>query len=943
MHKNFNLLLLLLFSTISFGQTITLTGKITDPDDQPLEAATVYLTSVKDSTVIDYTISAKNGIWEIRTRKITQPVFLKVSFLGYSDFRQEFTSLEADRDFGTQKLADKSTELGEVVIEGEIPPIRIKQDTLEFNASSFKVRPDANVEALLKQLPGVDIDQEGKITVNGKEVNQVLVNGKPFFDADGKIALQNLPAEIINKVQVTDTKTKKEEISGQAATGNNASINLTIDEDKNKGLFGKFMGGYGSDDRYESSALLNYFKGKTKFSVLGSSNNINTTGFSMNEIFDSMGGGRNMSVYTGSDGSFGINGMQFGGNSGITRSNILGLNYADEWAKGLDASGNYFYSDADTENRNRTRQVTFLPEDDDANPDGIERSLTTVSSSSTDSYKYAHNFNSEFQFKIDSTSTVYYMPKFVKAHSEVRTNSEQVTTNQDERLLNESSGLGVNENDNTSFSSSLDYYKSFAKKGREISFSFNNENRVDDGANLNRSTTLFYEDPDGDGIDTVTPDIRDQIRYNRQTRDNYTAEIEYSEPITDSLSIRAGLTYNWDQSLEDREGFDIDPLTGEYTVLNPFLTNYLSSKTSSFGPVAGITIRKNKWNFRLDGGPEVAQLDNYSLYLGENTKLKRNYILPSVRANISYRFTKSKSLWASYNYNTNFPQARQLLPVEDLSNPLFTYMGNPDLDPNLYHNVYLSFRDYDFATRSGYSFYAGGNYYNNQVISSTFINDSGKRFTSYENISGTYNGWFGASWNKSLKKEAHTFKFNLGLSSNFGLDKNYTNARLTEARRISLSPRVNLTWDYGELLNISPSYNYTYSQTNYTNYNITEASNFVHRINLQTTSYWPKNFVFGNDFGYNYNSQIADGFKKDFYLWNTSLGYNFYKDKLMFKVKVYDVLNQNLGTSRTISATSIRDEENIVLRRYVMFSLTFKIKQFGGKESKEGNSRFWMW
>ncbi|WP_294738488.1 carboxypeptidase-like regulatory domain-containing protein, partial [uncultured Flavobacterium sp.] len=278
-------LLLFLCSAVSFGQNVTIKGQVTDPDNYPLESATIYLTSVKDSTVIDYTISDKKGNWEIRTRSKQEPVNLKISFIGFSDFRQKLNNLTQDKDFGILKMSDNPTELNEVVIKNEIPPIRIKSDTLEFNASSFKVRPDSNVQTLLKQLPGVDIDSDGKITVNGKEVNQILVNGKPFFDKDGKVALQNLPAEIIDKVQVTDTKTKKEELTGKAASGDNASINLTIQKDKNKGFFGKFMGGYGTDDRYESSALVNYFKDKRKISILASSNNINSSGFSMNEIF----------------------------------------------------------------------------------------------------------------------------------------------------------------------------------------------------------------------------------------------------------------------------------------------------------------------------------------------------------------------------------------------------------------------------------------------------------------------------------------------------------------------------------------------------------------------------------------------------------------------------------------------------------------------------------
>ena len=212
MHKIFTLLLLLC-SYLGLSQTITLKGKITDSQDFPLESATIYLSSVKDSSVVDYTISGKTGLWEIKTKKITTPVFLKVSYVGLTNYKQEFASIEQDRDFGTIKLADQSTEINEVIIQSEIPPIRIKKDTLEFNAASFKVRPDANVETLLKQLPGLDIDADGKITLNGKEVNQILVNGKPFFDKDGQVAIKNLPAEIIDKVQVSDTKTKKEELA----------------------------------------------------------------------------------------------------------------------------------------------------------------------------------------------------------------------------------------------------------------------------------------------------------------------------------------------------------------------------------------------------------------------------------------------------------------------------------------------------------------------------------------------------------------------------------------------------------------------------------------------------------------------------------------------------------------------------------------------------------
>ena len=154
-----------------------------------------------------------------------------------------------------------------------------------------------------------------------------------------------------------------------------------------------------------------------------------------------------------------------------------------------------------------------------------------------------------------------------------------------------------------------------------------------------------------------------------------------------------------------------------------------------------------------------------------------------------------------------------------------------------------------------------------------------------------------------------------------------------------MTPRINFTYEYGELLTINPSYNFTYNDTKYTNYLLDSATNVLHVFNIQTTNYWPKNWVFGNDFGYTFNSNIADGFKKDFYLWNTSLSYAFFGKKMIAKVKIYDLLNQNQSATRTIMPSAIRDEENIVLKRYLMFSLTYKIERFAGKEKPSRGNR----
>jgi hypothetical protein len=927
MHKIFTVFLFLC-SAIGFSQTITLKGKITDNQDFPLEAATVYLTTVKDSAIIDYTITGKGGTWEMKTKKFAVPVFVKVSYLGLGNYKKEYPTLDKNQDFGTIKLQDQSTELGEVVIQSEIPPIRIKKDTLEFNASSFKVRPDATVEALLKQLPGVNIDSDGKITVNGKEVNQILVNGKPFFDADGQIAIKNLPAEIIDKVQVSDTKTKKEELAGQKASGDNSSINLTIKKDRNKGYFGKFMGGYGSDKRYESSALVNYFKDKMKISLLASSNNINSSGFSMNEIFDSMGSGRNSTLSAFS-----------GGGRGITKSDMLGLNYSDEWFKGFDASGSYSYKNSNTENNNRTNATNYLPESEDKDNPGtvIDKSYRTNSVSRSETDRTSHDFNTDFKVKIDSTSTLHFAPKFSVSNSNTTNTSTSFSERLvDERLMNESTANSVSESDATTFSNTLNYYKAFSsRKGRGISVTASNSNGKTDNSTLNRSSTKKYKYP---GTDTIVEvDDRDQVLYNNNNNDSYSVNVEYNEPVTDSLEVSVSSSYNATNSVQNRDSYDFDMATGNYSSYNDSLSNYYSSKRNTISPRAGIRINKNKLNASISMGTDISSFNNYAFFVDKDYAFNRDYVVPAANMFLYYRMDKGKSLSASYNYSVSYPMANQVMTVPDKSNPLFTYVGNPDLNTAGTHSTRLSYRNYNTASRSGFNASVSASFYNDKIVSYSVTNDSGETTTSYTNISGTMSTSLYVFYNKDIKKDAHLFRFSVGSGIGYNVDKGFLNTQLYDSKSISLTPNASFTYEYGELLTINPSYSFSYNQYDYTNYRVSSRSNYVHRLNLQTTSYWPKHVVFGNDFGYTYNSNITGNFKKDFYLWNTSIGYNFLEDKLLFKVKVYDVLNQNLGTSRTIDATSITDQENTVLKRYVMFSLTYKIGEFGGGKKREGN------
>lgn len=928
----FRLILLLLLPAVAFSQSVSLKGKLVDSQTNlPLEAATVYITSVKDSTTIDYTISDKSGDFVMRLRSSNQPFYLKTSYIGFKDYVRRFEGIQEAIDVGTLKIDEAGNTIDEVVVKAEAPPVRIKSDTLEFNAASFKVKPDANVETLLKQLPGVEIDSDGKITVNGKEVNQILVNGKPFFDKDGKVALQNLPSDIISKVQVSDTKSEKEKITGSTASSNNASINLTIDEDKNKGFFGKVMGGFGTDDRYESSLMVNYFKGSQKISVLGSMNNINSTGFTMNEVFDSMGGGRNSSVWMGDNGSFSINGMQFGGGAGITRSGLIGINFADEWTKEFSSTTNYFYNSAQTENKNRTRLKNLLP----------EGTFTTNSSRDQVREQFGHNAGAEFTFKPDSLTTITFQPKIIKGRSWNESVSSDETINEQGRLVRESAGLLDRRSENNGLENSFNAGRALGKKGRFVNlYAYFKNDRVQSSAR-DVSDNFFYTDTDNDGItDQTQTDNRNQIRLERDLTDTFRGEFEWTEPVADSLNLKFQFEYNHDQNVNDRRGFDFDTDTNGYDDFNDLLTNYMMASTRAIVPKVGLGIERSKLSLNLTAGSAVYNFKAQSDYLGTRTSLRQSEIFPSANVWGGYRFTKSKALWMNYNFDVNYPSAVQVLPVEDLSSPLNTTVGNPDLAPRRQHYGYLSFRDYNFATKSGYSIYGGGTYWETDIASSTVFDETRRSVTTFENVNGNLNTWFGANWNKTFKRDAHSLRLQFSVNGNYGINKGYVNQELYQANSISFTPRANLTYNFGELLTVNPSYSFTNSTTNYDNYVISEQSNVVHRGMLQVTSYWPKKVVLGTDLNYTYNSNIADGFKKDFYLLNVSLGYNFLNDAFLAKVKVYDLLDQNQNTTRSIGATSITDQENTVLKRYVMFSLTYKLTKFGGKEKKSGPG-FW--
>lgn len=884
------------------GQKFSISGKITDFEKKPVENATVYLLKQKDSSVINYTSTNKEGKFSLKTDALNDSSILKIDAEKLVSYSKIFNKISQSIDLENIELdKNKITDIEEVKIT--VSPVKIKKDTIEFNANAIKVRPDSNIEELLKNINGVEIDNDGKITVNGKDVDQIMINGKPFFDKDGKIALKNIPADIIKNIQFTTTKTKEEELTGKTPKSENTTINFNIDEKKNKGFLSRLTVGYGSDKRYEGNGFLSYFKDKSKISLVTSSNNINSQGVSGD---DSGKSSRNSQA----------------GNTmkGIQRSTTIGVNYTDKLSKEteLDALG-ITRTDTNLETASKVTRTTFL----------TDYNLKTNSENKAENESEQYNFNSSLKIKPDTLSTIYFSPAF--SHSKTMNfRTGKSTTFKDDDLLNESQSSTNSSSDSNSFSPNLHYSRKFGKKGRIFYSSLNTSISQNKNKSFVNSQTLFYEN----GAEDVNKrDIRNQLNQNKAQNSNYSFNAKYTEPITDSLNINFGLNYDSKNSLNDRIVNDFDQITGQYSSYNLALSNSSDEKNNQLSPQIGIELNKQKFNVWASANLDFTDLKYNSVFNGQYYELHRNFVLPDYNLGLQYRLSQNSRLNIYNSANFTIPSSDRLIPYVDASNPLITYQGNPDLKNAWNNRTSVYFSNFNVPKNLNYYISLSFTYNNNDTTNFSYYDDFGKQFVTYTNISGNKSASFGSGLSKTFKWGDHKLSVSPKANLSYRYNRGFINGQMFTGNSYVFSPGINLMYDRKDKINIKPSYNVNHSFSNYQNYNVESIKNTYQTFRLELTNYFLKtNLVLENDFEYNTSSNIAPGFKRDFYFLNSSIGYSFYKKQFTARVKVYDILNQNQSVTRTITASYVEDREDLILKRYIMFSLTMKLNKFAGKK-----------
>ena len=921
MRKKIWLLFFVVSNLLLNAQKFSIDGKVLNFEKKPIENVTVYLLKQKDSSIVNYTPTNSEGKFSLKTDELSESTILKIEADKYISYSKSFEIINQSVPLGEIELEKNSFQnIEEVKITAS--PVKIKKDTIEFNASAIKVRPDSKIEELLKQIPGVEISNDGKITVNGKEVDQIMINGKPFFDKDGKIALQNLPADIIKNIQFTTTKTKEEELSGKAAKSNNTTINFNIDEKKNKGLLSRLTAGYGSDERYEGSLLLSYFKKDTKISLLASSNNINSQGFSNDEVFDSMGHGRNSWIMQGgsviTDG--GNTYYTQGGNNtkGIQRSTTIGFNYSDKFDKNSDLETlSLMHINNNLETRSKVSRTTLLP----------DFTLKTNSENNGENETQQYNFDTAVRIKIDTLTNIYFSPNFSRMEGFSFNNSKSSTL-RDNLLLNESDSYTSNKSENNNFSPNLYFSRKFKKKGRVVSANMNTTISESKKENTNTSSTIFYQTTDPN-------DIRNQLSKTKNQTNRYRFTTAYSEPISDSSNITVNLTYENKLSRNLRNVNDFDLSNGQYSDYNDALSNTMSQKINQLSPEISYELNKKKINFWASASVDITDMNVNSFFNNQRYNLQNSFTLPSFSMNFQYQFSDNKRLSIYNNGDFSIPTAEQLSPFTDNINPLVSYRGNPELKNKWQNSTYIYYSNYNIVKNMNYYMNLSFNYYNNDVTNYSYYDDSGKQFVTYANVSGNKYVNLGGGFSKTFKWKQNKLILSPRFNMNYGYNRGFINADQFTSETYSINPSFNFTYELKDKITIKPSYSLGYNFSEYKNYSVGNVKTSNQILKMELTNYvFKSKLVFGNDFEYNTTSNIAPGFKRDFYFWNTSLGYSFFNKQLTAKVKVYDVLNQNQSVRRTITNTYFEDREDLILKRYVMFSLTMKLNKFAGKKAE---------
>lgn len=939
MRKYYLLLLLIFFTTIVSAQKNgSVKGIAFDTiSKQTVAGATITVLEKKDSSLVTFTMAGNDGRFTV-TGLANGEYRLMVSHINYYNSNTYFKISDENKsaDLGNLVMNDKSKVLEEVVIAAEAPPVTLVGDTIQYNAGSFKVQPNANVEQLLKKLPGVKVEKDGTIKAQGEKVTKVLVDGKEFFGNDPKIATKNLPADAVDKVQVYDKQSDQAQLTGFEDGNSEKTINLKLKKDKKKGMFGKVNAGAGNKERYEGKFNLNSFKGARQFSAIGMGNNTNAEGFSFMDILNftgelarmqkgMSGGGGDINISVSSDDAAAL-GMNVGGsNSGINTAWGGGLNYNNIIGNKLDFQSNYFYNRLNPNRESHVQRQYFLP----------DSSYYYNQNSFSDNLNNSHRFNLNTLYQIDSFNSIRITPSFSYQKTNNRSKTDYQTLSEDRLLTNEGFSNNTAANEGYNFRNDIIWSKRFKRKGRTFSLTLQTSLNESNGDGSLSSINNFYN-PNGT---LLRRDTLNQLNNSTSDMKSYNVRAVYTEPLwrRSLLELSAGKSNS--KSTAQKETFDYNKNNGKYDKLNNFLTNDFENTYGYSNAGLRIRTQRKKYNYSIGANWQLADLEGKIISDTKDSLISKTFrnILPNAR--FQYNFSRFKSVSVNYSTSTNQPSMAQLQPVPDNSNSLNIKEGNPDLKQEYTHAIQTRVNLINPYKNKNLFLFMNMQSTQNKIVNYDSINQEGIKRTRPVNVNGVYN----LNSQLSYSMPARFLKGSIELSTSAGVfkTKQFINGVGNNIRTITIGPDIRIDMNPTDKLNLALGAGLNYNKTKYSLQSALNTDYLSQDYSASVDWELPKGFFMSTDFMYTINSQRAAGFNTKVPLWNASISkqmLKFNRGELKFSAR--DLLNRNVGISRNTNNNYIEDSRVLTQRQFFLLSFTYSLSKVGlNNEGGGGNIR----
>ncbi|CAM3838315.1 outer membrane beta-barrel family protein [Mucilaginibacter galii] len=941
MKLSYLLLLLCLITSVSFAQTgYSVRGSVADTvANVKLANTSISVLNAKDSTLRKFTRAGADGSFTMNGLGKGKFILL-VTYPKYADYVEEFTldSVKTTHNFGRISVILKSRLLEGVIVKGTRAAIKIKGDTTEFNASSFTVQANAKVEDLLKQLPGIQIDKDGKITAQGQTVNKVLVDGEEFFGDDPTLVTKNLRADMVDKVQLYDKASDQAAFTGIDDGQKSKTINIKLKEDKKNGYFGKADVGVGTKDFYQAQVAVNKFAGKEKMSAYGTLANTGKTGLGWEDSNKFGTSGSNVefvdggiSIYSnGGDDIEGWGGRYDG--EGIPVARAGGVHYDNKWGTDKQTiNGNYKIGSLTVNGDRNNQSQNNLP--------GSQTNSASIINTNTDqrfnNYIFRQKADATYNYKIDSTSNIKLSVD--GTFKNVESNNTNVTRGErgNGQLINTEDRNTDSKGDEKTFNFSAFYTKKLKKAGRTLSVN------LTQSLDQNNNNGFLYSNIEA--FDTLGVSSRkqltDQYKINKVETSIFNSNITYTEPFSKSFSLVANYGIGVSNSTADRRTFSpavANPGRNQdqalyNTLVDSLTNNYRLDQLTNQG---GLVFNYKKDKTTINFGTKVAAVRFEQLNKINNREFDRNFVNWNPQASYQYRFSQQKSFRFNYNGSTRQPTIDQIQPIINNTNPLYLVVGNPNLTPSFTNRFSISYNSYKVL--SNRSIYISGSYSltSNPIVSNVSTNrNTGFTTSQSVNLTGeTPTNFYVYSGINSKIKFLGGISAGIGANTNGSTYFNMVNGALNRTRSNSYSATINLQ-KYKEkkfdlYANIGPTYNYSVSSLNPEINNNGGGFTTNHSFNY----YLPGKFQIGTDGNYEYRAPTKS-FDQKFsrFLVNAYVQKAFFKsESLKIKANVNDIFNQNKGFDRSASGNLITQSSYTTIKRYFMLSIVYDFSKMGG-------------